>query len=415
MSPFASLLAEPAPKAHRAGTHRLVPPAETLARALPLMAEFGITRIANVTGLDRIGLPVVMVVRPNARSIAVAQGKGLDLPAAKASGLMEALEIAHAEAIEAPLRLASARELGRQHRLIELDRLARLGGSRYQPELRLLWQEGWDLLGQAPVWLPYECVHADFTLPMPTGSGCFPASTNGLASGNHLLEAICHGIAEVIERDALSLWHRRSRAARAASRIDLASIEQPAARAVLAQLATAGLEVALWDITSDLGVPACRCVIEEPAGRAGHLGVGSGCHPERSVALLRALTEAVQVRMTYITGARDDLARTEYGPARQARDAAYRQLLTGGGEATAGRAFADLPSADLPSFAEDLAWLLGRLQAAGISQVVAVDLTLPALGLPVVKIVIPGLEGADDDEAYVPGPRVHLVMSGRGP
>ncbi len=52
------------------------------------------------------------------------------------------------------------------------------------------------------VWLPYELVHANYTLPLPTGSGCFPASTNGLASGNHMLEAICHGLAEVIERDS---------------------------------------------------------------------------------------------------------------------------------------------------------------------------------------------------------------------
>ena len=60
----------------------------------------GITRIANVTGLDRIGIPVVMVCRPNARSIAVSQGKGLDMDAAIVSGLMESAELYHAEQIE---------------------------------------------------------------------------------------------------------------------------------------------------------------------------------------------------------------------------------------------------------------------------------------------------------------------------
>ena len=61
------------------GTHRLVAPNATLERVRPFMAVMGITRVANVTGLDTIGIPVVMVVRPNSRSLAVSQGKGLNL------------------------------------------------------------------------------------------------------------------------------------------------------------------------------------------------------------------------------------------------------------------------------------------------------------------------------------------------
>jgi ribosomal protein S12 methylthiotransferase accessory factor len=89
----------PVSKLFRHGTHRLLAPEETVARAGRFMPVMGITRIANVTGLDRIGIPVVMVCRPNARSLAVAQGKGLDLALAKASGLMEAVEAYHAEHI----------------------------------------------------------------------------------------------------------------------------------------------------------------------------------------------------------------------------------------------------------------------------------------------------------------------------
>ncbi len=51
-------------KSYREGTHRTVSPTETLARAGRFMPDLGITRIANVTGLDRIGIPVVMVCRP---------------------------------------------------------------------------------------------------------------------------------------------------------------------------------------------------------------------------------------------------------------------------------------------------------------------------------------------------------------
>jgi YcaO-like protein with predicted kinase domain len=100
-----------AAKRYRSGTHRTVTPDETLRRGLRVAPVMGITRIANVTGLDSVGIPVVMVCRPNSRSLAVSQGKGLDLTAAKASGLMESIETYHAETITFPLRLCSHEEL----------------------------------------------------------------------------------------------------------------------------------------------------------------------------------------------------------------------------------------------------------------------------------------------------------------
>ncbi len=67
---------------------RMVPPALTLERARPLAAKIGVTRLANLTGLDRIGIPVIDAIRPNSRSYSVAQGKGITLEAAKVSGVM---------------------------------------------------------------------------------------------------------------------------------------------------------------------------------------------------------------------------------------------------------------------------------------------------------------------------------------
>src|SRR5437016_14433724 len=103
-------------KALRRGTHRSASLNDTLKRVLRFAPVMGITRIANVTGLDSIGIPVVMVCRPNSRSLAVSQGKGLDLAAAKASGLMESIETYHAETITSPLRLCSYEELRYAHR-----------------------------------------------------------------------------------------------------------------------------------------------------------------------------------------------------------------------------------------------------------------------------------------------------------
>src|SRR5438105_3859247 len=89
--------AERTPKVLREGTHRSQNLDETLRFVLRLAPIMGITRVANVTGLDPVGIPVVMVCRPNSRSVAVSQGKGIDLASARASGVMEAAELYHPE------------------------------------------------------------------------------------------------------------------------------------------------------------------------------------------------------------------------------------------------------------------------------------------------------------------------------
>src|SRR5262245_16449179 len=98
-------------KEYRHGTHRTIAPAATLDRLSRLFDAIGITRVANITGLDHVGIPVVVVCRPNSRSLAVAQGKGIDLVSAKVSGIMESVEQYHAERISLPLRLGSFNEL----------------------------------------------------------------------------------------------------------------------------------------------------------------------------------------------------------------------------------------------------------------------------------------------------------------
>ncbi|MGH6897725.1 MAG: YcaO-like family protein [Geminicoccaceae bacterium] len=398
-------------KAYRRGTHRTVDPATTLARVQPHLADMGITRIANVTGLDRIGLPVVMVCRPNARSLAVSQGKGLTVEAAKASGVMEAVELHHAERIELPLKLGSTRDLERTHRLIDLDALPRLTDSRFHADLPILWIEGRDLLTDAPAWLPYEVVHTNYTLPLPTGSGCFPASSNGLASGNHILEAIDHGIAEVVERDSTSIWNHLDKAGRDRTRIGLGTVDDEDCAAVLGQLERAGFAVAAWDTTTDVGIASFYCLITDRRHQNAHSGAGAGAHPSRAVALLRALSEAVQVRTTYIAGSRDDLRPEEFTPAAIERKLRRAQALMRASGTL--RSFGDVPTYEAGTLAEDLDWMLERLRAVGTREVVAVHLTRPELGIPVARVVIPGLEAPHDHERYVPGPRVREVRGGR--
>ena len=121
------------------GSARIVPASVTLERLRPLLPVMGITRVANITGLDRIGIPVVAVMRPNGRSYAVSQGKGLSLDRAKASGVMESIENWHAEEASLPLRLGRFWELRRSAALSDVaNRANRMSRHRSLPSLRAL-------------------------------------------------------------------------------------------------------------------------------------------------------------------------------------------------------------------------------------------------------------------------------------
>jgi ribosomal protein S12 methylthiotransferase accessory factor YcaO len=125
-----AVLSDADAKTWSCGTHRCIPPTDTLSRIVPLMSRFGITRLANVTGLDRIGLPVVAAYRPNSRSLAVAQGKGVTLEAAKASALMEAIELYHAERVNIPAIYGRFSDLVATHRIVDVTELARTATSQ---------------------------------------------------------------------------------------------------------------------------------------------------------------------------------------------------------------------------------------------------------------------------------------------
>jgi YcaO-like protein with predicted kinase domain len=395
-------------KCYFRGTHRSRAPEDTFLRVRPRLDTFGITRVANVTGLDKIGIPVYLTMRPNSRSLSVAQGKGVDAAAAKVSSVMEAIEAHHAEFNSCLTRLESYQVLRSQEPVAHPEALPLRKGGRFSERRPLPWALGFDLLKNEPVWVPFELVHANATVPAVPGSGCFASSTNGLASGNELTEAVLHGLYEVIERDALALWQHSAPSRFETDRLNPSTVDDPACVELLSRFEKAEISATAWNITSDVEVAAFYAMVVDPS--TDHLlkpvpgAYGVGCHLDRGVALARALTEAAQTRLTIIAGSRDDVTRAHYRGFQAEKVLEFDRRIAASGP---GRMdFRSTPSSSNPTFKEDLLRVLTRLGAAGIERVIVVDLSRPGLPLSVVRVIVPGLEGPSESPWYQPGVRV---------
>ena len=383
-------------------------PAEaTVAAMRPRFAEFGVTRLARITGLDLIGIPVWSAIRPNSRTLAVSQGKGLTDAAAQASAAMEAIEVATAERRDLPRRAASAAELTAEGRdFVLLEGFLRAGAVAPTRDQAIDWLEGYDLLNGTPVLLPLEAV----VLSDGRLRSRYWQTTDGLASGNILWEAVLHALCERIERDALVLWSLRKDAEVASRCCDPHGFEDPAVDVLVAQIEAAGLQLRLFDVTSDIGVPVYLAVISPPPGgneakwRHFDLSAGSGCHPEPARAAIRAVTEAAQTRLTTISAIRDDFDPQTY----EAKLDSSLLVYVG----VAPRPLAPVASPPVTR-ADYVNYLLARLRAAGVRQAIVAPLEADDPDFAVAKMLIPDLESLPGDRRFRYGKRMLRAMTGR--
>jgi ribosomal protein S12 methylthiotransferase accessory factor len=327
---------------------------------------------------------------------------------------MEAAEGFHGEDIQNRFRLAAYQDLVETGCVVDPTLLAG-NGRVFNATARIDWIEGYDLLQREPCWVPAETVHTDYTVGGRPDSACLLRGSNGLSSGNHPLEAISSAICEAVERDAAAVWSARGLRARALCHVDQSSIDDLDCRSLLTRYEQAGVAVRLWNVSSDVDIATFVCDIRKESDDP-RLGMrrfrGAGCHPNRAVALGRALTEAAQTRLTYIVGSRDDLSPADYErPMNVDVGEALLNVLQRSSEACS---YHDVPSFDSDDLAADVRWELDRLRSIGIDRVVVVDLTRPEFGIPAVRVVIPGLEGDTRNPEYQPGMRAHAARGHAG-
>ncbi|KAF5086068.1 YcaO cyclodehydratase, ATP-ad Mg2+-binding [anaerobic digester metagenome] len=370
-------------KLYQQETHRTKSPEETYEAVRDLTGPAGITRVADITGLDRIGIPVFSCIRPVAAegAITVYNGKGATPIAARVSAIMEGLERYSAEVHDRTPEIMTYDQISSVKKTINPDSL--ILPENTPTDWPVPWYQAWDIIKNEEVWVP---AHAVFH-PVPRIMGkLFRTSTNGIASGNTYEEAVFHSLCELVERDA---WSLVESANNAGPRIT--EITHPVAQSLLEKFEKAGVDVILRDITSDLGIPTVAAVSDDLQLRDPTLlCIGMGSHLCSEIAILRALTEVAQSRATQIHGAREDTQSTHF-LSKVGYDRAKRlnkKWFTLEPELQ----YREMPSYHTDDFLDDIHIVLDRFKAAGLERVLVTDLTRPEIGVPVVRVIVPGLE-----------------------
>ena len=385
------------PKKFTSDGHRSVEPAETLARIEPVMGVAGVTRVADITDLDRVGIPVFSAIRPTAESgaITVYNGKGLTKEAAKVSAIMEAVERYSAEVRgDTIVRQGVEEFMSSREAVHPMDLILPQHSAFYVMRQSVAWVRGWELNGNEETWVPASAVFHPYVSKMDLS--LFRTSTNGLACGNNLEEAVLHGLCEVVERNDWSFAEGRRKIA--------GDIEVPSSgpvKGLVERFTSKGIEVHLKDLTTDIGIPTIAAaaddtVLQDPA----LLNLGLGTHLSPEVAATKALLELAQSRLTQIHGAREDtvavLNNRKLGYERMKR--LNKMWLTPSGVS---RSLDDLPHLETDDIFDDLQVARARINARGMSRTVVVDLTRKELGVPVVRVIVPGMEVFAIDEDRV--------------
>lgn len=378
---------------------RVCSPLKTIARMQPNLEALGITRVASQTGLDCIGIPAYAAFRPNARSLAVNQGKGLDDASAKASAIMEAAEFAIAENPPIQVIHATHNELIDEDRLVfDARRLMPMGHTVPDDEEQV-WVEGTHLCSWQSVMVPIDAVRIDATIP---NISKITRTTNGLASGNTEQEAVFHSLCELVERDGATLYWLKFGKRGTPTKIDITSFEDEAVSRLARQIEQAGFTLTLIDQTSNIGVPVIMAIISCPERQQMQhfdLTAGYGCHPVSARAAIRAITEAAQSRITNISGARDDFDPGEY----QLELAPHLKTFTHTQNWLSTRAPKGCPS---DTTLDGLFRFMCRgMHAQGIMNTILVRLGGEDRGFSVIKLLSPQLEDRASNPNWRPGPR----------
>ncbi|HJS24440.1 MAG TPA: YcaO-like family protein [Pyrinomonadaceae bacterium] len=364
---------------------RSLPPETTLLHARQWAATAGISEVTDITKLDVLGVPVFVSVRPQARGEAFTFGKGLRPVDAEVGAYMEALEFYFAEPGigDVSTHLGSARDVAGHERADDaildfvplLQREVDLDGP-------LLLASVHDVESGAERAIPAELIY----YPAPdVGQSLFGSSTNGLASGNSVLEATIQALLELIERDVWSFEFVRN----ASRLVETASLTNEV-REIVERAEQNGLQLKVRTISNDYGIPFFAAFVfdlNNPSRKT--FNGGWACDLDRDRALLRAVTEAAQSRVAFIHGGR----KVPASDVEEQEAKRVRRHMKGVSDPQQQMSLTDIPDLAIAgSLQQKLDALIGILRRVVKEPIYRVVFTPPDSPLQVVRVVVPLLE-----------------------
>lgn len=383
------LTLERSPKYDREGGIRIMSPEDTLERTLPLLDKAGIMSPEDITGVDRVGIPVFSIARPDAADGAVSSynGKGATYEQARASAVMEAMERYSAEMRDSDDLVYGtydqAKDIGLAvdpaDLILPMDRLS------YYRNSEIAWCEGWEMFRGEKIWVPACAVYHPY---VPDGDlQLFRYNTNGLASGNTVEEAILHATFEVIERDAWSIAEDKN-VANADVVVEPGSVPGRLLEAFREQ----GVEIMLKDITTDVGVTTIGAASDDIRTEDPEmLTIGVGTHLDPEIAAVRAITEVAQSRATHKQGVKVN-AKIQNATRQMGYDKIKKINRLWYSELDRKIELGDMEDESTDYVLDDIEVVLDKIMNAGFDMVIASDLTRPEVNVPVVRMIIPGME-----------------------
>lgn len=372
-----------------------------------LAQHIGISRLANLTGLDRVGYPVVAAIRPLSRNLSVSFGKGDTVEQARISAVMEAAELHFSEMPPSPPLSAAFKDLPPQSAL-DPGLLAPDECVRDVDCQRLEWVSGFQLQTNRPLLVPWQTTSMDFTVEARKHGRILQFGATGLAAAFDETSAILHGLCEVIERHCHDQWNSIEDKERLVTLVNQNSIRHSKASALFELIARAELSLLLWDMTGTTGVPCYLAeVLDLASGATTAFAQGAAADLSPDVAICKAIAEALQVRLTYIAGSRDDLDWTDYGNRYEATVDSRRWLLE---PCLARREVLSAPHSGI-SVQQELDDITHRLNQNGMHSVVVIRLAPQQLPLSVVKVLVPQTRDLPDVETFARALTPELAIS----
>ena len=371
------------------GTFRSASFDQTLKKISRSIDKLNISRIIDLTPLDKIGFPTYTICRPDPSFENYSCGKGINSKAAMVSSLMEAYEYHTRYGLEKNMATdKTKRGIGKIGKYLAPEKLNLPIEFKTHSKARFDWVQAIELFSQEKIYLPADVM----TLRHYSHPGITPVnpfqSTNGTASGNCIYEAIIHSIFEIIERDALVLSNFAPPVA-----VEFRASDFPTEISRLVKkILNCNIKVFAFDITSDLQVPSYQIYLAEQSGPDSFfIHSGQGTHLNSHIAFSRALNEACQVRLTYFSGSREDV-----GDGTEPL-ASMENLEQYHAEAAKKKYQLSTVNKEIKTFEQLLTFLLNILWKGNLKKVFVSNNSLDEVGLASISCYVPKMEGLRHD------------------